>query len=57
MIEGWCMKCKQKVEMIDAEETIMKNGRKAMKGRCECGTKMFKMGGIKNEKDKSEEER
>ncbi len=38
------MKCKEKREMKDTEETTMKNGRKAMKGVCSvCGTKMFKI--------------
>jgi ssDNA-binding Zn-finger/Zn-ribbon topoisomerase 1 len=32
--------------MQNAEETTMKNGRKAMKGKCpECGTGMFKIMG------------
>tara|TARA_R110001583_G_scaffold42733_2_gene135828 strand:- start:1786 stop:1890 length:105 start_codon:yes stop_codon:yes gene_type:complete len=32
--------------MIDAAETTMKNGRKAMKGKCpECGTGMFRIMG------------
>ncbi|MEP7162411.1 MAG: DUF5679 domain-containing protein [Candidatus Moraniibacteriota bacterium] len=41
---GHCMKCKEKREMKDTEEVVMKNGRKAMKGICSmCGTKMFKI--------------
>ena len=48
MVEGRCMKCKEQREMKDAEETIMKNGMKAMKGVCSiCGTKMFKIIGKK----------
>ncbi len=46
MVEAYCMKCKAKREMQDAEDTVMKNGRKAKKGKCpECGTGMFKIGG------------
>ena len=43
-MEGYCMKCKAKREIKDAKETTMKNGRKAMKGKCAvCGTGMFKI--------------
>ena len=34
MAEGYCVKCKAKKEMKDAQEVTMKNGRKAMKGSC-----------------------
>ena len=38
------MKCKTEREMVDAKEVIMKNGMKAMSGKCKvCGTKMFKI--------------
>jgi hypothetical protein len=44
MAEGYCMKCKSKRAMVDAQETTMKNGRKAIKGKCsQCGTGMFKI--------------
>ena len=44
MAEGYCVKCKAKREMADAEEVTMKNGRKAMKGKCpDCGTGMYKI--------------
>jgi len=43
MPEGYCVKCKAKKEIIDAVEETMKNGRKAIKGKCPtCGTVMFK---------------
>ena len=46
MAEGYCVKCKAKKEMNDAEEVVMKNKRKAMKGSCpDCGTKMFRIMG------------
>lgn len=45
MVEAYCMKCKEKREMKDAEKVTMKNGRPATKGTCPvCGTKMFKIG-------------
>ncbi len=41
---GYCMKCKEKKEMKDAEIVTMKNNRNAVKGVCtKCGTKMFKI--------------
>ena len=44
MAEGYCVKCKAKKEIIDAVEELMKNGRKAIKGKCPtCGTVMFKI--------------
>ncbi len=46
--EGYCVKCKSKRNMVNAEEVTMKNGRKAMKGKCEtCGTGMYKILGNK----------
>ena len=43
-MEGYCVKCKAKREMVDAQEVTMKNGRKAVKGKCpDCGTAMFKI--------------
>ena len=33
-MEGYCLKCKAKKEMKEANEITMKNGRKAMKGKC-----------------------
>ncbi|VVB81913.1 Uncharacterised protein [uncultured archaeon] len=43
MVEGRCMKCKKQVTIKDAKEVIMKNGMKAMKGLCACGTKVFRI--------------
>jgi len=46
--QGYCMKCKEKRDMKDTEEVTMKNGRKAMKGKCTvCGTGMYKILGTK----------
>lgn len=48
MSEGYCVKCKAKKEIVDAVEETMKNGRKAIKGRCPtCGVVMFKILGGK----------
>ncbi|MFH1837783.1 MAG: DUF5679 domain-containing protein [Candidatus Omnitrophota bacterium] len=44
MAEGYCVKCKAKKEMKDAQEVTMKNGRKASKGKCpDCGTGMYRI--------------
>jgi len=44
MPEGYCVKCKAKKEIAEAVEELMKNGRKAIKGKCPtCGVVMFKI--------------
>ena len=41
---AYCVKCKAKKEMKDAQKVTMKNGRPAMKGVCPtCGTGMYKI--------------
>ena len=45
MVEAYCVKCRAKREIKDAQETKLKNGRPAVKGICpKCGTKVFKIG-------------
>ena len=45
-MDAYCVKCKTKREMKDAKEVKMKNGRKAMKGRCPtCGTGLYRIMG------------
>jgi len=45
---GYCVKCKEKREMQNISEVIMKNQRRALKGICPmCGTGMFKIIGKK----------
>ena len=42
-IEGYCVKERKKVKIADAEKTVAKNGREAVKGVCpDCGTKIFR---------------
>lgn len=42
--EAYCMKCKKKQAMKDTQTVTMKNGRKALKGKCSvCGTGMYKI--------------
>ncbi len=41
---AYCVKCKAKREMQDAQRVTMQNGRPAMKGKCPvCGTTLFKI--------------
>jgi uncharacterized Zn finger protein (UPF0148 family) len=48
MAEAYCFKCKAKKEVANAVEETMKNGRKAIKGKCPaCGTVIFKFLGGK----------
>ena len=47
-MQGYCVKCKEKREIKDAQEITMKNGKPAVQGICpECGTKIFKIGAAK----------
>ena len=42
--EGYCVKCKAKRKISNAQEVKMANGRPALKGVCPvCGTGMFKI--------------
>ena len=40
---GYCMKCQEKKAFVTSEVVTMKNGRKAKKGKCECGVTMFRI--------------
>ena len=45
MTEGYCLKCKAKREISNAQAITMKNGKPATTGTCPvCGTKMYKIG-------------
>ena len=47
-IEAYCVKCKTKRKVKNPEETIMKNGRPAVKGTCStCNCKVFRIGKMK----------
>ncbi|MBN1897067.1 MAG: hypothetical protein JW789_05115 [Candidatus Aenigmarchaeota archaeon] len=46
MVQAYCVKCKAKVEVKDAQKVTLKNGKPATKGTCpKCGTKVFRIGG------------
>jgi len=43
-MQAYCLKCKAKKEIKDEQQITLKNGRKAIKGKCpDCGTGMFKI--------------
>jgi RNase P subunit RPR2 len=45
MPQAYCMKCRKKVEIKNAQATILKNKRPAVRGECpSCGTKVFRIG-------------
>jgi len=45
--EGYCVKCKAKVEMKNPVESETKRGTKIAKGKCpSCDTTVCRMGGI-----------
>ncbi len=42
-VEAYCMKCKQKRIMLNAQKIVTRNGRSAMEGRCPvCNTRLFR---------------
>ncbi len=42
MVQGFCVKCRRKVEIKNPKEVTLKNGRKAIKGKCpRCGTTVY----------------
>lgn len=46
MVEAYCVKDRKKVEIKDPQEKTLKNGRKAIQGKCpECGTTVTRIGG------------
>jgi hypothetical protein len=45
LVEGYCVKDRKRVEMINPHPVTLVNGRPAMAGVCpNCGTKIFKIG-------------
>lgn len=45
-VTGYCVKCRKKgVEIQNATQVTMKNGKPAVQGTCpDCGTKIFRIG-------------
>jgi len=42
-MEAYCVKCKEKHEIANPQEVVLKNGRPAIKGTCsKCGTKVMR---------------
>jgi len=43
-VEAYCVKCRKKVDMSNGKEETLKNGRRAMKGKCPvCGTNLCRI--------------
>ncbi len=43
-IQGYCVKCRETVDMEGVEETVMFNKKKAWKGTCsQCGKTLFRI--------------
>ena len=44
-MEAYCLKCRTKREMRNAQQVTMKNGKPATSGSCPvCSTKMYRIG-------------
>ena len=44
--EAYCVKCRKKSEMVEAQEVTMSNGKTAVKGKCRTGgTGLYKIRG------------
>jgi hypothetical protein len=44
-MDAYCLKCREKREMVNPQPYKMKNGKDSTTGTCSvCGTKMFKIG-------------
>jgi hypothetical protein len=44
-MEAYCLKCREKREMLNPQPITMKNGKPATEGVCStCNTRMFKIG-------------
>ena len=53
--EAYCVKCRAKREIKDAQQVTMKNGRPAVKGTCPvCGTALFRIGSGESKAEKPE---
>lgn len=45
MVQGYCVKCKKKVDITNGKVSTTKRGVKMMKGKCpKCGTTVCVMG-------------
>ncbi len=45
LMQAYCVKCRAKVDVKNAKNITMKNGRPATQGTCsKCGTKVFRIG-------------
>ena len=46
-MQAYCMKCRQKVDIDNPEQVVLKNGHPATKGKCStCGTTVIRIGKV-----------
>ena len=44
-VQAYCFKCRKKVDIQNATQVKLKNGKPATKGKCgKCGTTVFRIG-------------
>ncbi len=44
-MQAYCLKCRKKVDIQNAANVKLKNGKAATKGKCgKCGTTVFRLG-------------
>lgn len=47
MIEAYCLKCRERREVKEAEQVTLKNGRPATRGKCAlCAGTVFRIGSM-----------
>jgi hypothetical protein len=45
VMQAYCFKCRKKVDIQNATQVTLKNGKPATKGKCaKCGTTVFRIG-------------
>lgn len=49
MIEGYCVKCREKRVLTDPRPVTVKNGKPALLGKCgTCGANLYRFGNFEN---------
>lgn len=47
-IKAYCVKCREKKEMVDPQEGFTRNGKPIAKGKCpDCGTTICRIGVVR----------
>lgn len=56
-MQGYCVKCKSMKDMKDPRQEKTKKGGNIVKGKCDCGTTICKMGTMEGAKEEAKEEK